>query len=299
MRRERSSLPADLPPEGAARRRVRPRPLAFLLAIGAGVSPFLAPGCIEARAFYYPGSAGLPAPAGAEDVRFPTTGGLTLHGWFIPASSPTPGPAPTVLHVHGNAGDVSDHLVACEFLAEVGFNVLLFDYRGFGRSDRGRLRRERLVEDTQAALDYLLARPDVDRERVAVFGYSLGGVLGLAASERPEVRAVVVYAAFSTWRGVAADHGGVLGRVLIRSGRDAADSVRRLGDRPLLIVHGTDDQVVPYHHGAALLGAANAAGVPAELLRVEGGDHFSIATDPAVREAVAAFLRRELGAPPS
>lgn len=80
--------------------------------------------------------------------------GLWLHGWFMPAGGRNPGdgPAPTVLHVHGNAGDVSNHRFACDFLRDSGFNVLLFDYRGSGESDKpdGLLRREWLVEDSHA-----------------------------------------------------------------------------------------------------------------------------------------------------
>ncbi len=276
--------------------------LRLILAAIAAAAPFLAPGCLEASAFYHPRASGSATPAAFEDVRFPTTDGLTLHGWFIPArgSDRPAGPAPTVLHVHGNAGDVSSHRFACEFLAERGFNVLLFDYRGFGRSDppRGLLRREKLAQDTRAALDYLATRRDVDPGRVAVFGYSLGAVLGLGAAERDGVRAVVAYAGFASWKGIAGDHGGLLGRVLIPGGQDATESVASLGDRPLLIVHGTHDRVVPFRHALLLLDAAESAGVHAELLRIEGGDHISIGSDQRVRDAVEAFLRGALDAPP-
>jgi dipeptidyl aminopeptidase/acylaminoacyl peptidase len=271
--------------------------LRLVLAIAFAAAPFLVPGCIEASAFYHPASHGRAAPALAEDVRFATTDGLTLHGWFIPAKD-APSPAPTVLHVHGNAGDVSNHRPACEYLAEQGYNVLLFDYRGFGASDkpRGLLRRDKLVEDTRAALDYLLTRPDVDRDRIAIFGYSLGAVLGLAAADRPEVRAVVAFAGFSSWKGVASDHGGVLGKVFIARGYDATESVKRLGDRPLLIVHGTADRVVPYRHAELIYAAAAEAGVRADLLPVPQGSHVSIGSDPLVHAAVVEFLCAELGA---
>ncbi|HZW11365.1 MAG TPA: alpha/beta fold hydrolase [Phycisphaerales bacterium] len=269
------------------------------LAVALSMSPLLAPGCLEASAFYHPAHRGNTAPAHALDVRFPTTDGLTLHGWFFPARGGA-SPAPTVLHVHGNSGDVSGHRFACDFLADRGFNVLLFDYRGFGASDpaRGILRRKDLVEDTAAALDYLLTRQDVDPERIAVFGYSLGAVLGLAAAERPEIGAVVAYAGFSTWKGVASDHAGPLGRALIARGYDATETVARLGDRPVLIVHGTADRVVPYRHAELIYAAAQRAGIRAELMPVERGSHISIGSDERVRGAVVAFLERELGAGP-
>ncbi|MBK7406087.1 MAG: alpha/beta fold hydrolase [Phycisphaerales bacterium] len=271
----------------------------LLLVLGLLLPPMLLPGCLEASAFYHPRFQASPIPPGFEDVRFPTTDGLTLHGWFIPAVGRTPdaGPAPTVLHVHGNSGDIAAHLGNCRFLAAEGFNVFLFDYRGYGTSDRprGTLRRDQMLADTEAALDFLAARNDVDHTRTAIFGYSLGAVLGLAAAaDEPQVRAVVAFAGFSSWKGVAADHAGLLGRLLIGNGEDAADSVGRLGDRPLLVVHGTRDGIVPYRHAGLLLDAASRAGVRAELCTVEGANHLTLGGNPEVRGRVAGFLRREL-----
>ena len=272
---------------------------ALFLGILAALSPFLLPGCLEASVFYHPRANHTATPAGYEDVRFPTTDGLSLHGWFLPAEGrpPEAGLAPTVLHVHGNSGSIAGHRFAVEFLPSEGFNVLLFDYRSFGNSDkaRGYLRREWLVEDTNAALNYLLTREDVDPDRVALFGYSLGAVLGLAvAAEREEVRAVVEYAGFASWEGVAADKAGFLGQWLIAPGFDAVDSVAALGERPLLIVHGTRDGVVSFRHARVLREAAEEAGVPVEFLRIEGGNHISIGSDPVVRAAVVEFLREWL-----
>ncbi len=274
--------------------------LSLFLGIFAALVPFITPGFLEASVFYHPRASQAATPAGYEDVRFPTTDGLSLHGWFLPAEGrdADAGPAPTVLHVHGNSGSIAGHRFAVEFLPGEGFNVLLFDYRSFGSSDeaRGLLRREWLVEDTNAALDYLLTRDDVDTDRVGVFGYSLGAVLGLAvAAEREEVRAVIEYAGFASWEGVAGDKAGFLGRWLIAPGYDAVDSVARLGERPLLIVHGTRDGIVWYRHAEVLREAAQAVGVPVEFLRVEGGNHISLGSDPVVRAAVVEFLRQRLG----
>ena len=92
-----------------------------------------------------------------------------------------------ILHVHGNAGHVANHAEFSAFLTQAGFHVLVFDYRGYGRSDDGgRLTRAKLVADTHAALDYLLRRDDVDPERIGMLGYSLGGVIGLAAAAERE-----------------------------------------------------------------------------------------------------------------
>lgn len=273
-----------------------------LWSVTAAFLPWLWPGTIEARAFYHPGDRTTPTPSDFEDVRFPTSDGLELHGWFMPARGLADSQicAPTVLHVHGNTHDIGAHRNVCQHLRDHGWNVMMFDYRGFGRSDEpgGLLGREVLVEDTSAAIDYLLTRGDVDSDRLVVFGYSLGAVLGLAASaEREEVDAVVAFAGFATWEGVAADKAGWLGRALISSGYDAVDSVVGLGDRPLLIVHGTRDRLVGYDHAEKIRDAAATAGVPVEFLPVEGGTHISLGGDGRVRAAVVEFIGRSVSRP--
>lgn len=256
---------------------------------------------LESKFIYYPTRTPFLTPRGVEDVWFETDDGLRLHGWFIPARGRKPGdaPGPAVLHVHGNAGTVADHAAFTEFLSDAGVGVLLFDYRSFGRSDaaRGRLGRADLVEDADGALDYLLSRPGVDPRRVGIFGFSLGGVIGLSvAAERPEVRSVVSVAAFASWRGIAMSHAGWTGALLLRSGHDAEGSGARLGGRPLLIVHGDADTTVPVGHARRIAGTAMAAGVPIETAIVPGAGHVDVLdADHGTPDTIAAFFRRTLG----
>lgn len=260
-------------------------------------------GRLEASMLYFPSRAAPVAPPGAEEVRFRTTDGLELHGWFLPPTSSTaPPPYPTVIHAHGNAGNIENHLAFSEFLRGHGFAVLLFDYRSFGRSDLSprHLRREDLVADTHAAIDYALTRADVDPERVALYGFSLGGVIALgAAIDRPGIRAVVSVAAFSSWKGIASDHMGIVGRWCMRPGLDAAASAACLGERPLLIVHGEQDRIVPVAHARAIAAAADAAGVPVEVIVVPDGHNDIVIDDTATQGRIATFLRRALGMTPT
>lgn len=254
---------------------------------------------IESRCFYYPLRETFITPPGAEDVAITTPDGLTLHGWFIlprgwKAGDPAP---PAVLHVHGNAGHVGWHIDFSEYLTRQGFAVLIFDYRGYGRSDlpRRALQREDLLIDTLAALDHLIARPDVDAKRVAIYGVSLGGVLALAAAaERQEVKAVVSIAAFASWRGIVSTHGTPLARVAVKRGLDAVDSIAALGQRPALLVHGSRDTVVPPASGELLAAAAKASGVPAELLRLPAGHNDIVIGDAAAQRQIAEFLQRSV-----
>jgi uncharacterized protein len=257
-------------------------------------------GCLEHTLAYFPIRASFTTPTGYEDVTFTTEDGLTLHGWFMPARGSSPeSPAPAVLHVHGNAGNVSYHDAFSNYLPRQGISVFLFDYRSFGRSDRarGRLNRYDLARDTNAALDYLLSRPDVDPDRIALYGVSLGAAIGIPfAAEREEVRAVVALAPFASWKRVARSMLWILGSALARSGMDPIDSVGDFGDRPVLFVHGQRDVIIPISHSRDLHEAAVAAGVPSELLEVRHAGHNDLLIgDRASQRAVVEFLKRVLG----
>lgn len=253
-------------------------------------------GCAE-RLFYWPDRTLSIAPDGVESVFFTNPDGTRLHGWFYRAADAAPGEVrPVVVHSHGNAGNVERHAIAVEFLPEAGVHALVFDYRGYGMSDPARLGREALVSDVLAAVAYVRTRPDVDPARVGLYGISLGGTMALAAAaDDPGVACVVSVATFSRWRSVAADHSLGLGWLLVRDGRDAVDSVARLGPRPLLLVHGTRDLVVRYRHAPIIRDAAVASGVDAELLTLDGSGHFDwLDTRPEALDAIRGFFREHL-----
>jgi len=270
------------------------------------------------RLFFVPmGATPHPQP-GVEEITFRTADHLKIHGWFIPAGWPNrlanlspaeltaspPARFPTILVLHGNAGNIADHLAFFESLPRYGFHVLLFDYRSYGNSDRGTLRRKFVVKDADAALDYLLTRQDVDATQIGLWAQSLGGTFGLdLMSRRPEIRSAVVMATFTAWQDVAAtvvggDPPGLLSRWLARrlisSGMDPIKILPNITDRPILLVHGTEDSVVPYTHSQRLLISA-APGALVSLRPVHGAGHNDIMeVDPQLAFDIAAFFTRTL-----
>jgi hypothetical protein len=149
---------------------------------------------------YFPGSTspdeGL-LPPGSEVVELRTDDGLRLLGWFLPAtpqpsrSGGEPIPGPAVLICNGNAGDRSHRLPLAEALSERGYAVLLFDYRGYA-GNAGSPTEDGLRADARAAVEAIAARPEVDPERIAYFGESLGAaVAGALATERPPAALVM------------------------------------------------------------------------------------------------------------
>jgi dipeptidyl aminopeptidase/acylaminoacyl peptidase len=252
-------------------------------------------GCAD-RLFFVPSREHPTTPPGVEDATFTTADGVRLHGWLMKPQTGT-GPFPVIVHAHGNAGNVESHADFSRCLTRHGFAVLLFDYRGYGKSDPRTPTRDSLVTDTLAAIDFVASRSDQDPARLGVLGISLGGVpASAAAAERPIVRALALVTAYSSWARVAHDHMPVVGPILIGPGRDPIDAVENLGKRPLLLVHGMRDRVVPFHHVGRLADAARATGVPVEITEIPQADHNDIMDFAAYEASLAAFFTTHLGA---
>src|SRR5258706_10167145 len=126
-----------------------------------------------------------------DEVRFKTRDGLELYGWFIPAKGPALG---TVLQLHGNAENISTHFASLAWMPARGFNVFIFDYRGYGASE-GEPTLAGAQIDIDAAMQALLARNDIDKDRIVIYGQSLGGALAAYyvahSPRRDQLRALV------------------------------------------------------------------------------------------------------------
>ena len=194
-----------------------------------------------------PGELGL----AYRDVAIETEDGERLHGWWVPSAS---SPLGHVLLFHGNAGNVCDRLLHAELLVASGFDVLLFDYRGYGRSS-GKPSEQGTYHDARAALAALADQPGVEGSRVVYVGESLGAAVALAlAIERPP-RALVLQSAFASVREMARVHYPFIPAALVPDAYPSLRLIRRL-EAPLLVLHGERDEVVPPSQGRALFEAA-------------------------------------------
>lgn len=245
--------------------------------------------------FYFPDRVayGTPADAGHayEDVRFHSADGTALAGWFIRAA--TEGAFGTVVHMHGNAQNMSAHWPYAEWLLERGFNVFTFDYRGYGNS-QGRPEPKGLFEDAVAALDYSRSRADAGK--LYLFGQSLGGMLAIAAAAAsPQaVYAVLAEAPVHSYSAWAEDQMPEKELVLDDS-HCASTYVGVLAPIPLLLLHSPGDRVVPYAHSQQLLAAA---GDPKQLVTVPDGEHNDAMTErhgTRYQDIAAAFFRQAAG----
>ena len=246
--------------------------------------------------FYFPtrDEPSTPAAWGLkfESINFKSADGTPLHGWFIPAKNKGAKSAKgTVVFSHGNAGSISYHLGFCAWLAEASYNVILYDYRGFGKSG-GTVDRRGMIDDVKAAFAYALKRPDIDTTRLVSFGHSLGGaqsVTALGESPVKGLRAIVIDGAFASYQAMARIIGGQLGANLVTDELAPKDFVKRLAPVPLLVVHGDADEIVPVSQGLQLY---EAAAQPKTLFEVKAGHHGTALSkdNGAYRKKMIAWL---------
>ena len=253
------------------------------------------------RLFYYPTSREYRAPSDldipVEEVRFRSEDGTELHGWLLKPGEDRAAVG-TVVHFHGNARNLTAHVGLVDRLAGRGFNVFLFDYRGYGKSG-GRPKRSGVIADSRAALAYIRGREDIDGDRLLVLGQSLGGACALAAlgeGSTEGVRAVAIDSSFLSYRNVA---NSVLGGTFltkplvwltVSSDHDPEDSIAELEGVPLLFIHGDADGVVRISNGRELF---EAAPEPKRFLQVPGARHLH-AIEGETKEQLVKFFAEAL-----
>ena len=227
--------------------------------------------------FYCPNSLPYANPADNgypyEEISFQSADGTELSGWFIPAQGKAIG---TVIHFHGHSRNISYHYRYVSWLPEKGFNLFMLDYRGYGKS-QGSPSRRGVYEDSVAAMNYIKTRTDIDQSKLIVFGQSLGGANAMCVTGKNKFDGVVgvaVDSAFSSYRSIAVDQVGwlkPLAYLLIGNELSPKKYVDAISPTPLLIMHGTDDVVVPYKHAKKLFKEAHKSKT---LWTLDGGQHI-------------------------
>jgi fermentation-respiration switch protein FrsA (DUF1100 family) len=248
--------------------------------------------------FFKPGRDFVYDPATAQhspqDVYFKSTDNVKLHGWYFPARGPERG---TILVCHGNVENISTHVKLDLWLVDAGYNLFIFDYRGYGRSE-GTPDVKGINRDAEAALETLLARVP---GRVIVFGKSLGGAVAVYtvanSPYRDRVKGVILESTFSSYRMIAREKiaESIIGwplqyplSFLVSDGCSPVDFIALLSPIPVLIIQGKADPIVPEHHGRILY---DAAAEPKQYWTLNLG-HVKSWTDPATRERLLVYLER-------
>ncbi|MFQ5850203.1 MAG: alpha/beta hydrolase [Candidatus Binatia bacterium] len=236
-----------------------------------------------------PGDVGLPY----EDVYLTTEDGVRLNGWFIPSLEGDM----TLLWFHGNAGNISHRLDNIRLLHDkVKIHIFIVDYRGYGRSE-GSISEEGTYRDARATLQYLRSTKGLDPKKIVFYGRSLGAGVAVDLAIREESLALIIETPFASVREMAK----VLFPFLpigpfLRTRYDILDKIKRVRV-PLLVIHGDQDDVVPYAQGKRVF---EAAPEPKEFYTIPGAHHndtFIVGGDPYFA-ALKGFIDRAARRPP-
>ncbi|MBX3413128.1 MAG: alpha/beta hydrolase [Pirellulales bacterium] len=217
-----------------------------------------------------------------EDAWFEAADGTKLHGWYVPH----PSPRAVILFAHGNGGNLTGWAEDLRQIhARAGASVMIFDYRGYGRS-AGSPNEVGVLQDARAARAWLAERAGVREQDIVLMGTSLGGGVMVDLAAHDGARALVLQNTFTSLVDVAKFHFGWLpASMLMRNRLDSAAKIGRFHG-PLLQSHGDIDTIVPYALGRKLFEQAHE---PKQFLTLEGFQHNDL-HPPEYFEALGDFL---------
>ncbi len=192
--------------------------------------------------------------ANLSEVKIPVNEEITLDAVFAtPIENPRPG---VILYNHGNAGNLLNRMERISKFCEMGFSVLIYDYRGFGRSS-GSPEVIGAIEDSKAALAFLQKTFNFQPAETIVYGESLGtGIAAELIRQNPaSFSALVLESGFASLSAQASRRFPGVGTLILKRDLPTLDLVKTYQGR-LLIIHSKEDEVIPYSDSETLFAAA-------------------------------------------
>ena len=240
---------------------------------------------------YFPEKAILQTPEDIDleytEINFITRDGINISGWYIPVEKEKG----VLLFCHGNAGNISHRLDSIRIFHDLHLSVLIFDYRGYGKSG-GNPSEVGTYLDAEAAWNYLT---DVERKspkKIIIFGRSLGGAVAAETALRKNPAGLIIESSFTSVTDIGAKlYPWLPVKVISKFRYSTIDKIRAIRC-PKLIVHSPEDEIIPFEHGKSLYKRASP---PKEFLVIKGGhnDGF-LATGNAYKEGLNIFLQKSL-----
>ncbi|WP_177168816.1 alpha/beta hydrolase [Thalassotalea agarivorans] len=237
-----------------------------------------------------------------EDVYLPLSRDIKLHGWWLPSVGPAKG---TVYFLHGNAQNISTHMMNVAWMAEAGYQVFMIDYRGYGRSTGIPVIPD-VFDDIRSGFLYLLTREEVKQKPIFVFAQSLGASMsGYVFATDPQLKqavtAIMLDSAFTGYDEIGKD---VASRTWLTwlfqypvawsmpSEYNLDNVIDEMSPTPLLILHSKEDQVIPFAHGQALYEKAQ---LPKAFFEYHG-DHIAVFFNHNNRKTVLKYMQDQIDA---
>lgn len=234
----------------------------------------------------------LPAARVVEEVWLDSGGDAPVHGLYVGGRAALA----DLLFFHGNAGNLYDRLDNVEMLVQSGFNVLIIDYAGYGKSG-GKPSERRMFADGEAAYRYLVDERGVAQDRLVIFGRSLGAAVAIEVASRNRCGAVIAESAFTSAEALGRLHYGWLPGFLLRGMTQRFDSLSKVGRlrSPVLFVHGGVDAIVPVEMGRRLYDASPEPKRWYEIVGAGHNDTVMVGGHEYIRQLVE-FVREHVSA---
>jgi len=222
---------------------------------------------LQARLIYFPDRDYWTTPdevgLAYEDLTLTTEDGVSITAWHVPHDQPKG----TVLFCHGNAGNIADRVGTLKSFHYLGYNVLIFDYRGYGHSE-GKPTETGTYRDAEAAWRYLTETRGESPAGIVLFGRSLGGAVAIDLANRITPAALIAESTFTSVVDIGKRQFPFLPVGLLCKHRyESIGKVSRIAC-PKLFLHGTEDELVPFENGRRLF---EAAAEPKDFIQTPGG----------------------------
>ncbi len=221
---------------------------------------------------------------GYENVTLKTQDGVQLHGWYIPHKNSEQ----TLLFFHGNAGNISHRGDSVKIFHQLGLNVFIIDYRGYGNSE-GKANEDGLYKDARAAWLYLRENRALRQQDIIIFGRSLGGAVAAKLAAEVQPAGLILESTFSSARDIANTVFPVLSRLIfLRYDFNTINHIEQVKS-PVLVLHSPDDKIVAFRFGKKIFQTANE---PKTFVTLRG-DHNSgfLMSQPEYARAISAFTQ--------
>ena len=262
--------------------------MSTIAAIGAGfLILLLLMYLFQNRLLFMPSSGMVQTPetAGleAEDFWAETEDGVRIHGWYFPNEES----GRVIVLSHGNAGNISYRIDIARTLLDSGAAVLMYDYRGYGKSE-GRPGEQGLYRDILAVTRALINEKGYASDNIFHYGRSLGGAVAAYAATQIRPGGLVLDSAFTNLRAMAGDVYPFVPSALVKYRFPTDEYLSRLQGLPVMIMHSPQDEIIPYHHSERLF---ETAGEPKRFVRLRGGHNENFfASRELIQESWREFL---------
>ncbi len=238
--------------------------IAILILLTFGLGLFL----FQGRMVYHPGRRVYQDPSAAglafDEVTLYTDDGVQLQAWWVPCE----GAEYTVLFCHGNAGTLAGRVPTAKIWHDLGCNILLFDYRGYGNST-GKPTEQGTYRDAMAAWRFLTDKKQISPDAIILHGRSLGGAVAARTAAQGQPKALIVESSFTSIENIARELYPFLPvKLILRFKYDTQQYIART-TCPLLVIHSPEDDLIRYRHGETLFREARE---PKRFLEIHG-DH--------------------------